>query len=59
MQIDLSDFLSPQKKLNVAINEGDIIFVPRHNVSKIGYILQQINPFSTLFTISQMGAMVP
>jgi len=48
--------LSPQKNLNVAINEGDIIFVPRHGVSKVGYILQQINPFSTLFTISQLGA---
>lgn len=56
MTIDMSDMLSPQKNLNVAINEGDIIFVPRHGVSKIGYILQQINPFSTLFTISQLGA---
>jgi len=59
MTIDMSDMLSPQKNLNVAINEGDIIFVPRHGVSKIGYILQQINPFSTLFTISQLGAAVP
>lgn len=56
MEIDMSDVLAPEKKLNVAINEGDIIFVPRNGVSKIGYILQQINPFSTLFTISQLGA---
>jgi len=55
MKIDLTDLLTPQKQLNVALNEGDIIFVPRHGVSKIGYILQQINPFSTLFTISQLG----
>ena len=59
MEIDMSDILAPQKNLNVAINEGDIIFVPRHGVSKIGYILQQINPFTTLFTISQIGAMAP
>jgi polysaccharide export outer membrane protein len=59
MKIDMSDLLEPQIKLNVAMNEGDIIFVPRHNVSKIGYIVQQINPFSTLFTISQLGAAVP
>ncbi|NOS87933.1 MAG: polysaccharide export protein [Methylococcaceae bacterium] len=59
MQIDLSDLLAPKKDLNVAINEGDIIYVPRHNVSKIGYMLQQINPFSTLFTISQLAAIAP
>ncbi|PPD51278.1 MAG: capsule biosynthesis protein CapA [Methylobacter sp.] len=59
MKIDLTDLLKPQQQLNVAINEGDIIFVPRHGVSKIGYIVQQINPFSTLFTISQIGAVVP
>ncbi|MCX7099605.1 MAG: SLBB domain-containing protein [Methylococcales bacterium] len=59
MQIDLSDLLAPQKNLNVAINEGDIIYVPRHNISKIGYMLQQVNPFSTLFTISQLAAVAP
>jgi polysaccharide export outer membrane protein len=59
MQIDLSDLLKPHGQLNVAINEGDIIYVPKHNVSKIGYIVQQINPFSTLFTISQLGAVIP
>ena len=59
MQIDITQLLQPSGKLNVAINEGDIIYVPRHGVSKIGYMLQQINPFSTLFTISQLGAVIP
>ncbi len=59
MKIDMSELLKPQGKLNVAMNEGDIIFVPKHGVSKIGYILQQINPFSTLFTITQLGAVAP
>ncbi len=57
-EIDLSDLLEPDPQLNVALEEGDIIYVPRHGVSKIGYVLQQINPFSTLFTISQLGAVV-
>ena len=56
MSIDLSDFLKPQAKLNVKINEGDIVYVPHHVVNKVGYILQQINPFSTIFTIKQVGA---
>lgn len=59
MQIDLTDLMTPNGKLNVAINEGDIIYVPKHNVSKIGYIIQQLNPFSTLFTISQIGTVIP
>ena len=59
MKIDMADILSPQKKLNVAINEGDIIFVPRHGISQFGYVMQQINPFGTLFTIGQIGAMAP
>ena len=59
MKIDMSDILAPQKNLNVAINEGDIIFVPRHGISQFGYIMQQINPFGTLFTIGQIGALAP
>ncbi len=55
MQIDMDDLLEPQPALNVAIKEGDIIFVPRHNVSKVSYILQQINPFTFLFAIAQFG----
>jgi polysaccharide export outer membrane protein len=57
--IEMSKILAPQKDLNVAIEEGDIIYVPRHAVSKIGYLMQQINPFATLFTISQLGAVMP
>ncbi len=55
MVIDMSDVLTPQKNLNVAINEGDIIFVPRSKAAKIGYILQEINPFTTMFAITRMG----
>jgi polysaccharide export outer membrane protein len=44
MKIDMTDILAPQKNLNVAINEGDIIFVTGHGTSQFGYIMQQINP---------------
>lgn len=59
LEIDMVELLSPQKNLNVAINEGDIIYVPRHGISQFGYIMQQINPFGTLFTIGQIGALAP
>ncbi|UOA09133.1 polysaccharide biosynthesis/export family protein [Methylobacter sp. S3L5C] len=55
MKIDMSDILAPQKNLNVAINEGDIIYVPHSGISKIGYIVQQINPFATLLMFGAIG----
>ena len=58
LKIDLKEILSPHKNLNVAINEGDIIFVPRNGASLFGYIIQQVNPISTLFSITQLGAVV-
>jgi polysaccharide export outer membrane protein len=56
MAINLTDVLSPQKNINVAMNEGDIIYVPRNGVSNIGYILQQLNPFTSIIMLgSTMG----
>lgn len=55
MQIDMDDVLEPKASVNVAIKEGDILFIPRHNVSKIGYVIQQVNPFAILFSIAQFG----
>ena len=58
MKIDMVDILSPQISQNVAIKEGDIIYVPRHGISQIGYIMQTLNPSSTLFTISTFKGLV-
>ncbi|MEI6708786.1 MAG: SLBB domain-containing protein [Methylococcales bacterium] len=55
MEIDMADILAPQKNLNVAIKEGDIIFVPRNGFSQIGYIMQQLSPYSSLFAITQLS----
>jgi len=51
MEIDMSALLKPDIKLNVVMNEGDIVYVPRNGVAKVGYMLQQISPFSSLITI--------
>jgi len=40
------------------MNEGDIIYVPRHGISNIGYILQQITPFSTLLMVGSMMGII-
>ncbi|MEZ5584692.1 MAG: hypothetical protein R3F37_19730 [Candidatus Competibacteraceae bacterium] len=40
----------------MALEEGDILYVPRSGVAKVGYILDRLNPFSTLFSIQQLGS---
>lgn len=55
MKIDMEDILGSQKNLNVAINEGDIIYVPRNGFSQIGYVMQKLNPFATMMTITSLG----
>jgi polysaccharide biosynthesis/export protein len=59
MSIDLAEILTPNKQLDVAIKEGDIIYVPRNTVGKLGYIIQQVNPFSVLFSVGTSLSAVP
>jgi polysaccharide export outer membrane protein len=42
------DIVGGNPEANVAMNEGDVIYVPRRGLAKIGYALQQLSPFSTL-----------
>ncbi len=37
---------------NVAIEEGDVLYVPRNGVFKVGYIIRHVNPFAYLLLIS-------
>lgn len=43
-EIALTDLTTPSKNPNVALNEGDIVYVPRSGMSKIGYLLEQLSP---------------
>lgn len=50
-RIAMEDLLTPDPELNVAMEEGDIIFVPRSGINKVGYYIQQINPFALLLMV--------
>lgn len=43
-EISLADLLKPGKDPNVRINEGDIVYVPKSGMAKVGYVLQQLSP---------------
>ena len=49
--IGLSDLIKPNKKVNIALAEGDIIYVPTNNIAKINYVLQVLSPFTTILGI--------
>lgn len=50
----LSRILKPDPTLNVALKEGDVIYVQHSAVAKIGYLLEKINPFTSLLLINQL-----
>ncbi len=54
LMFSFMEILKPDPSLNVAIREGDIVYVARNGVSQIGYILDNFNPFSQLLMINQL-----
>lgn len=55
LEIDMENILQPDPNLILSMEEGDIVYVPRNGVSKVGYILQRINPFATLITLKTLA----
>lgn len=47
----LSELITPNQKVNVALQEGDVIYVPTNTIAKINYAIQFLNPFATLLGI--------
>ncbi|MGK0655223.1 MULTISPECIES: polysaccharide biosynthesis/export family protein [unclassified Methylococcus] len=57
LQIALSDIMRPDPSLSLALEHGDIIYVPMNTASKIGFILQRANPFMQAWMLRQIGTM--
>jgi polysaccharide export outer membrane protein len=49
--IDLKTFLGGSGDANYSLQEGDIIYVPKSGIAKVGYVLQQINPITSSLLI--------
>ena len=52
------DLLKPNGGLEISLKPGDIIYVPRSGMAKLGYTMQQISPFAMLGTFGSL-AMAP
>ena len=54
-EVALDDVLVPDRTLNVALEEGDIVYVPRSGIATVGFWLTQINPFTLLLSIESVA----
>ena len=52
MSVPLKQLLASQPGLNVTLQEGDIIYVPKRGIARFGYIFEKLNPVSSLLIFS-------
>ena len=59
-EISLADLTTARRNPNVSMNEGDILYVSRSGMAKMGYFLQQIGPLTGWMVFSSMfGSKTP
>lgn len=51
----LKDLLSGPGQLNFALKEGDIVYLPRRNMAKFGYILQKTSPIASFAVLATLA----
>jgi polysaccharide biosynthesis/export protein len=44
--INFRDFVQANGESNYALESGDIIYVPKSGIARVGYVLQQLNPIT-------------
>lgn len=54
LMFSFEQLLKPDPGLNVAMREGDVVFVQRSGIAQFGWYLDQLNPFTTLLSINQL-----
>jgi polysaccharide export outer membrane protein len=46
--LNLEELLTPKASAEVSLQRGDIIYVPKKGIAKVGYVLQQLGPAASL-----------
>jgi len=54
--IRLKDVLKPNGGMEISLYPGDVIYVPKSGVAKVGFVLQQVAPFLTLGSLAAVAA---
>ena len=48
--IAFDELIDPSRKLNFALEDGDVVFVPRSSLAEFGYLMRQISPGLSVLT---------
>jgi polysaccharide export outer membrane protein len=56
VEIPMNRLLDPKERANVALEERDIVWVPKSGLAKFGYLIQQITPVGNLVLVGSAAA---
>lgn len=48
--IDFKDLLDVSRRANFALEDGDVVFVPKSNLADLGYFMRQLSPAISILT---------
>jgi polysaccharide export outer membrane protein len=48
--IDMATLIDPARRVNYALEDGDVVFVPNSGIADFGYIMRQIAPAMSVLT---------
>ena len=54
--IHFRDLLKPAGGLEISLNPGDLIYVPKSEMAKVGFVMQQLAPFLSLGSFAAIAA---
>jgi polysaccharide export outer membrane protein len=54
--VRFNDLLKPNGGMEVSLYPGDIVYVPKSGLSKMGFVMQQLAPFLTMGSFAAMAA---
>jgi polysaccharide export outer membrane protein len=53
-EIDLDDLVKGDGATNYSVEPGDIVYVPKRGVAKVGYVMQQLSPITQMLMFSAL-----
>lgn len=54
--VRFNDLLKPNGGMEVSLNPGDIVYVPKSGFAKMGFVMQQLAPFVTMASFAALAA---
>ncbi len=54
--VKFEELLTPKGVNEVSLQPGELIFVPKRGIAKMGYVFQQLSPITSVFSIAALAA---